>query len=121
MGRSTKKRIGGSYAGLKSFKPADVPLIEAGEVILTVVELESIRLADVLGLKYDEAGREMGVSTATFGRIVRKARKTIADALINAKVITIKNSKDGSVRRKPSQKKNISDKSRRQTTKQAKK
>ncbi len=121
MGRSVKKRIGSSYAGLKYFKPAEIPLLDVEEVTLTTVELESIRLADILGFKYDDAGRERGVSTATFGRIVRKARKTIADALVNAKIITIKKSKDGFVRRKPSQKKNISDKSRRQKKKQAKK
>ena len=59
------------------------------EVILTVDEGEAIRLADLLGLSHEEAGRRMGVSRATFGRIVQKARKTVADALINGKAINI--------------------------------
>ncbi len=59
------------------------------EVRLTVDEGEAIRLADLLGLSHEEAGRRMGVSRATFGRIVQKARKTIADALINGKAINI--------------------------------
>ncbi|MCP4213667.1 MAG: DUF134 domain-containing protein, partial [bacterium] len=111
MGRSVKKSVGGSYADLKSFKPANVPLLDVEEIELTTVELESIRLADVLGLSYDEAGREMGVSRATFGRIVRKTRKSIADALVNSKAITIKQSKHATGRRKPSQKKTVPGKS----------
>ncbi len=59
------------------------------EVRLTVDEGEAIRLADLMGLSHEEAGRCMGVSRATFGRIVQRARKTVADALINGKAINI--------------------------------
>ncbi len=59
------------------------------EVRLTIDEGEAIRLADLLGMSHEEAGRRMGISRATFGRIVQKARKTVADALINGKAINI--------------------------------
>lgn len=103
MGAKVKKRVRGSYGGLKSFKPEKPSVLKTGPVTLTIVEIEAIRLADVLGLKYKEASLEMGVSTATFGRIVRKARKTIADALVNSKAIRIRKSCD-SIGRKPSKK-----------------
>ncbi len=64
-------------------------MIELEEVCLTVDECESIRLADLIGMSYEEAGCRMGVSRATFGRIVQQARKIIADALINGKAINI--------------------------------
>ena len=49
----------------------------------------SIRLADLLGMSHEDAGRQMGVSRATFGRIIQRARLTVADALINGKAINI--------------------------------
>jgi len=64
-------------------------MINLEEVRLTVDEGEAIRLADLLGLSHEEAGRRMGISRATFGRIIQKARKTVADALINGKAINI--------------------------------
>ena len=64
-------------------------MIDLEEVRLTVDERESIRLSDFLGMSHEEAGRYMGVSRATFGRIVQRARKVIADALINGKAVNI--------------------------------
>ena len=64
-------------------------MFDLEEVSLTVDEREALRLADFLGLSHEEAGKEMGVSRATFGRIVQSARKTIADAMINGKAIMV--------------------------------
>ncbi|MBC2743066.1 MAG: DUF134 domain-containing protein [Desulfosarcina sp.] len=55
----------------------------------TVDERESLRLADLDGLSHEESGKCMGVSRATFGRILHKARQTVADALINGKAIKV--------------------------------
>jgi len=41
------------------------------------------------GLSHEAAGRRMNVSRATFGRVVRKARKTVADALVHGMAIRI--------------------------------
>jgi predicted DNA-binding protein (UPF0251 family) len=71
------------------FKPRGIPLMVLEEVRLTVDEREAIRLSDLLNMSHEEAGRHMGVSRATFGRIIQRARKTVADALINGKAIHV--------------------------------
>ena len=89
MARPQKDRIVAFNPNVSYFKPRGIPLLELDEVGLTVDERESIRLADLLGLSHEEAGRQMGVSRATFGRIVQRARYAIADALINGKAINV--------------------------------
>jgi predicted DNA-binding protein (UPF0251 family) len=69
------------------FVPKVMPFGSAVQVLLTLDELESLRLADMIGLSHEEAAAEMKVSRATFGRIVERARKKTADALVNAKCI----------------------------------
>jgi predicted DNA-binding protein (UPF0251 family) len=59
------------------------------EVRLTVDEREALRLADLLDLSHEEAGRCMGVSRATFGRILQRAHQAVADALIHGKAISV--------------------------------
>ncbi|HKK90201.1 MAG TPA: DUF134 domain-containing protein [Desulfobacteraceae bacterium] len=71
------------------FKPRGIPMTELIEVVLTVDEREAVRLADLEGMSHDEGGRQMGVSRATFGRILKNARNTIADAVINGKAIDV--------------------------------
>ncbi len=72
------------------FKPRGIPLSDLDEVVLTVDEFESIRLADIEGMYQDEAAKEMDVSRQTFGNIVKSAHRKIADALVNGKAIKIK-------------------------------
>lgn len=72
------------------FKPRGIPMIDLKEVRLTIDELEALRLADLNGLSHEKAGKEMGVSRATFGRIVGAARRIVADALIHGKAINVK-------------------------------
>lgn len=64
-------------------------MIDLEEVRLRIDEREALRLADLEGLSHEDGGRMMGVSRATFGRIVEHARKVLTDALINGKAITI--------------------------------
>jgi len=71
------------------FKPAGVPGWSLPEVRLQVDELEALRLADLEGLYQEEAARKMKVSRPTFGRIVESARKKVAEALIEGKVLRI--------------------------------
>jgi len=72
------------------FKPRGIPLTKLEEVIMTVDEFESIRLADIEGMYQDEAAKEMDVSRQTFGNIVKSAHRKIADALVKGKAIKIK-------------------------------
>jgi predicted DNA-binding protein (UPF0251 family) len=89
MGRNKKDRIVKYNPDVNYFKPRGIPMFDLEEVSLTVDEREALRLADFLGMSHEDAGKEMGVSRATFGRIVQNARKTIADAMINGKAILI--------------------------------
>jgi len=89
MGRPQKNRIIEFPPIFSYFKPRGIPMCELKEVNLTFDAIESIRLADLLGMTHEEAGRQMGVSRATFGRIIENARSIIADALIHGKAIKI--------------------------------
>jgi len=71
------------------FKPRGIPISDLEQVGLDADELEALRLADLLGLNQREAGRVMEVSRPTFGRILGRARRKIADALVNGKAIQI--------------------------------
>jgi predicted DNA-binding protein (UPF0251 family) len=89
MGRPHKKRFVAYNPGVSYFKPRGIPMIELEEMHLTIDEREALRLADLEGFSHEEAGRQMHVSRATFGRIIERARKTVADALINGKAINV--------------------------------
>jgi predicted DNA-binding protein (UPF0251 family) len=70
-----------------SFMPQAAIGSPAGGVILTIDELEALRLADLEGQSQEEAARSMNISRATFGRIVAQARRKVADALVFGKAI----------------------------------
>ncbi len=75
--------------GIRYFKPAGVPLADLEDVVLTLDELESLRLADLDGRYQEEAARGMGISRPTFGRIVEGARRKVAEALVQGKALRI--------------------------------
>ncbi len=58
-------------------------------VILTMDEFEAIRLADHRAMGHRDAALSMNVSRQTFERILKRARRTVSDAIINGKVIKI--------------------------------
>ncbi len=89
MPRPPKHRMVNAMPGYTYFKPRAVPLHELETSCLTVDEYESIRLADYEGLEQIQAGERMGISRQTFARIIRSARRKIADALVNGKAICI--------------------------------
>jgi len=71
------------------FKPAGIPLVKLEENVLTVEEVEAIRLKDMEGLEQEECASRMHVSRPTFHRILVSARKKIAESLIEGKAIRI--------------------------------
>ncbi|MBE9582644.1 MAG: DUF134 domain-containing protein [Proteobacteria bacterium] len=89
MVRPLKSRLVKIDPEINYFKPRGVPMMDLEQVQLTVDELEALRLADFLGMSHEEAGKQMGVSRATFGRIIEQARKIVADALIHGKAISV--------------------------------
>jgi len=89
MARPQKRRRVADHPQVSYFKPRGIPMVRLEEVRLTVDEREALRLADLDNLSHEDAGSRMGVSRATFGRILQKARRVLADALINGKAIKI--------------------------------
>lgn len=71
------------------FKPQGIALSDLAEARLPVDGLEAVRLADYQGLNMDQAAARMGVSRHTFGRLLRKARRCVAQALIEGRALRI--------------------------------
>jgi predicted DNA-binding protein (UPF0251 family) len=82
------KRIA-EIPGVRYFKPRAVPLADLEEVILTMEELESLRLAHLEGFYQKEAAECMGVSRATFGRVLDAAHRKVAKALVEGCALRI--------------------------------
>ena len=87
-GRPKKYRRVQKYPLVSRFSPRG----RAGrpdELDLAMDEFEAVRLADYMGLGQKEAAKSMHISQQTFSRILKRARKAIADVLVNAKIIRI--------------------------------
>ncbi|MDD5224742.1 MAG: DUF134 domain-containing protein [bacterium] len=82
------RRIEGKPAS-PVFKPAGVPIRGLEEVVITLDEVEAVRLADLDGLYQEQAAVRMEVSRPTFSRIVESAHRKIAEALIQGKALKI--------------------------------
>ena len=77
------------------FKPRGIPLSDiTGEVVVTLEELEAIRLTDLERLSQQEAGQEMRISQSTISRHVEQAHQKIAKALVLGFAIRIANPAD---------------------------
>lgn len=84
----TNRRIPRGLSG-QAYKPQAVPMSELEKTTLTLDGLEALRLADLEGLYQEEAAQRMGVSRATFARVLTAARRAVADALVNGKALEI--------------------------------
>ncbi|MCD1295263.1 hypothetical protein CUJ83_09655 [Methanocella sp. CWC-04] len=71
------------------YKPREIPLCNLDIINLSIEELEAIRLCDLLQVDQNEAADKMGISRKTFWTDLQKARKKVADALVNGKAIKI--------------------------------
>lgn len=71
------------------FKPLGIKGQDLEQIQLALDEFEAFRLADYNGLSHAEAADEMGISRSTFSRLIEKARKNIADFIIQGKLLTI--------------------------------
>ncbi|NLY89943.1 MAG: DUF134 domain-containing protein [Firmicutes bacterium] len=89
MARPPKERRVEYLPVVTAFKPAGLPKAALEEVVLTVEELEAVRLKDLEELDQEECAAKMRISRPTFQRILGMARAKIADALINGKGLRI--------------------------------
>ncbi|MDD3999224.1 MAG: DUF134 domain-containing protein [Candidatus Shapirobacteria bacterium] len=89
MSRPKQKRCIRFNPEILYFKPRGVPLSALEEIELLSDELEALKLHDVDELDQIEAAKRMKVSQPTFGRILDKAYKKIAKAIIKGNAIKI--------------------------------
>ena len=71
------------------FKPIGVAGKLLEQTILSLDEYEAFRLADYIGLSHAEAADEMEISRSTFTRLIEKARRKVADLIIQGNLLTI--------------------------------
>ncbi len=89
MSRPRKCRWVEREPGVTYFKPQGVPLKNLEQVVITVDELEALRLSDFLDQSHEATAQQMKVSRPTVTRMLAKAHKAIADALVHGKAIRI--------------------------------
>lgn len=87
MPRPTKCRRVCYFPEVLEFSPRGGP--DGDPVILTVDELETIRLIDREGLSQEECGTQLGVGRTTAQKIYETARRKIADALVLGRSLKI--------------------------------
>jgi len=85
MPRPHKCRYVGDAPVVTVFKPAGIPAKSLELVELRLDELEALRLADREGLYQEQAAQKMGISRATFGRLLEQAHRKVAQALFEGK------------------------------------
>jgi len=90
MARPRKCRNIGFKPCCSKFSP-DNSNTDNTEIMITLDELEAIRLADLELLYQEVAAEKMEVSRQTFGLIIQSAHKKIADALINGRHLIFEN------------------------------
>ena len=89
MARPPIERAVGVVPRVTLFKPAGIPGRELEQLPLAVDELEAIRLVDLEGLSHEQAASAMGVSRQTVGRVLKRGRAKVAEALVGGKAILI--------------------------------
>lgn len=89
MARPRKCRWVEFEPGVTFFKPQGIPMRSLEQVVISVDELEAMRLSDLLGLSQEEVAQEMKVSRPTVTRMLARVHRIIADALVNGKAIKI--------------------------------
>jgi predicted DNA-binding protein (UPF0251 family) len=87
-GRPKKKRVVQRKPESFKFSPRG-KRGKPDSVLLTLEEFEAIRLADYQSKKHFDAADSMNISRQTFERILKSARKTVSDAIVNGKAIKI--------------------------------
>ena len=71
------------------FKPVGIPISNLKETVLSFDELESIRLIDYEEMEQDKAAKKMKISQPTLSRLLKTARKKLAESIINGQAIKI--------------------------------
>ena len=100
MPRPRKRRILAHGQSQAIYKPAGRALSELTQVRLLPDELEALRLADLEGLTQAQGAERMGISRSTFQRILERAHRQVAIALVQRHALHIVG-KRGEPRQRP--------------------
>jgi len=87
-GRPKKKRLIRKHPESFRFSPRG-RRGKPSNVILKMEEFEAIRLSDYQSKSHADAAALMNISRQTFERVLKRARKTVSDAIVNGKIIKI--------------------------------
>ncbi len=71
------------------FKPTGIPMPLLEEVVLTIDEVEALRLKDIEKLEQHECAERMNVAQSTLQRILVSAREKLTRAIIEGKALRI--------------------------------
>jgi len=82
------RRVEFRYRG-QGFKPIGRPDADLASETIRPDELEALRLADVMGLYHEAAAERMGISRPTFGRVLARARNTVARAIFEERILLV--------------------------------
>lgn len=88
-GRPKKVRYIQSMPKTLQFSPRGRPG-RPEEVELSIDQFEALKLTDFQGFSQSEGALAMQLSRPSFGRLLREARRFIADAIVNGKIIKIR-------------------------------
>ncbi|MDP2654453.1 MAG: DUF134 domain-containing protein [Candidatus Omnitrophota bacterium] len=88
QGRPKKVRYIQNMPQVLQFSPRGKPG-RPEEVGLSIDEFEALKLSDHQGFSQAQGAQAMKLSRPSFGRLVRGARRKVADALANGKIIKI--------------------------------
>jgi len=87
MPRPRKRRTLARIPKPAIYKPAGIALDGLRQITLLHEELEALRLADLENLTQAEAASSMEVSRSTFQRILARARRQVALALVEGQAL----------------------------------
>ena len=87
MSRPSKMRKIWFRPQIQGLMPVGVAGVPREGIIMTLDEIEALRLADYQGKSQEDAAAEMGISRQTFGRVVARARRKMAGAIIHGRPV----------------------------------
>ena len=87
MSRPAKPRNVCELPEYSVFGPKGKRARELEKIIMTIDELETIRLIDYQGMTQEQASEQMNVARTTIQRIYVSARKKISESLIDGKIL----------------------------------
>lgn len=88
IGRPRKVRYIQKMPRVSQFSPRGKPG-RPDVALISLDEFEALKLADYQGFSQTDGAAAMNVSRSSFGRMIRRSHRKIADAIINGKIIKI--------------------------------